>query len=405
MSNRTGRIPVASKVHLNAEDYFAKDRKKREQRKAAKKTRRNQTKRPPRQKDWTDMAYDDAENWDVSLSYERLMPRDEQERRQEIATKTREVFREPEEAVSLDSTGKLGQVTEVSMGLSRVRIGKRMVLCYLRGSLLSEDSGYSNVVAVGDRVIIGEDVPDKGVIERVLPRRNRLARPDPSGDHRLQVIAANVDQLLIVSAWRQPNLWLELIDRYLIAAERNDIKPVIAVNKLDLADSLDEVEAAIQPYREIGYRVVLTSAERGDGLEELRSLLYDKVTVLAGLSGVGKSSLLTAIQPGFELRTGAVNTDKGQGRHTTTQATMLPFGDAGYVIDTPGIREFGLSGLRRSELVGYFPEINALSAHCRFTDCTHIDEPDCAVLAALDAGEVSDSRYKSYCLIRDTLSE
>jgi ribosome biogenesis GTPase len=232
-----------------------------------------------------------------------------------------------------------------------------------------------------------------------------LARPDTFYSHLQHVIVANIDQLLIVASWRNPHLWPELIDRYLITAERNGITPIICVNKVDLAEASDDIEAAIQPYRELGVEVILTSAERGDGLTDLREQLQGKISVLAGLSGVGKSSLLTAIQPDFDLRISAVNDDSHQGRHTTTQTNMLPFGDDGYVIDTPGIREFGLAGLHQSDLVQFYPELVRQANGCRFSDCAHQQEPDCAVRASVEAGTIPAARYQSYVKIWGTLPE
>jgi ribosome biogenesis GTPase len=211
-----------------------------------------------------------------------------------------------------------------------------------------------------------------------------------------QVIVANVDQLLIVSSWREPVIWLELIDRYLIAADRNQLPAVICVNKMDLAEDRQASEVMLRPYRELGYLVVLTSAHTGEGIEQLNVLLDNRLTVLAGLSGVGKSSLLAAAQPGLQLRTGVVSEHSGEGRHTTTQTTLIRLENGGAVVDTPGIREFGLSGLRRHELVQFFPEIAALAQNCRFTDCTHLNEPDCAVQAAEATGVIAASRYHSY---------
>jgi ribosome biogenesis GTPase len=222
-------------------------------------------------------------------------------------------------------------------------------------------------------------------------------------DHLQQVIVANADQLLIISSWRDPHIWLELVDRYLIAAERYNLLPIICVNKIDLAESVETPQATLQPYQDLGYRVIFTSALTGKGVGKLRKVLSQRTSVLAGLSGVGKSSLLAAVQPGLELRIGQVNEQSGEGRHTTTQVVMHRLERGGFVVDTPGIREFGLSELRQEELARFYPEIVAVSGACRFGNCSHMHEPGCAVKAAAHKGSISVDRYHSYQKIYATL--
>jgi ribosome biogenesis GTPase len=319
-----------------------------------------------------------------------------------------EVMKEEEtpstDGVSSEETqGPPGLVIEVSSGLCRVDVGERTLLCGLRGSLTAEESGYTNVVAVGDEVIVSENGPNEGVVEAVLPRRSVLVRPDVFYSHLQQVIVANADQLLIVASWRDPHIWPELIDRYLIAAERCKLKPIICVNKIDLAEDAQAPRAALQPYRDLDYRVTFTSALTGTGVGKLLKALSQRTTVLAGLSGVGKSSLLTAVQPGLQLRTGQVGEESGEGRHTTSQVAMHKLSSGGYVVDTPGIREFGLSGLRRRELAQFYPEIAGAAKGCRFDDCSHTHEPGCGVRADVQRGTISEARYHSYRNIRDEL--
>ncbi len=330
------------------------------------------------------------------------MPHGEQERRKAVLRIAATVDADDGPADAPQPDGTHGQVVEVSSGLCRVRIGGRTLLCGLRGSLSVAETGFTNVVAVGDRVIVSEDGQGGGVVEDVLPRRSAIIRADPFYTHLQQVLAANVDQLLIVAAWRSPHIWTELIDRYLIAAERSRVEPLICVNKVDLAGSPAEIEDVIAPYRALGVRILLTSATTGAGVDALREALRGKVTVLAGLSGVGKSSLLAAVEPGFALRTAEVNEERGQGRHTTTQSTMLPLG-GGNVIDTPGIREFGLAGLAQRDLIGFYPDLEAHARGCRFSDCTHDHEPGCAVRTALRAGLLDAGRLENYRKIRETL--
>ena len=230
-----------------------------------------------------------------------------------------------------------------------------------------------------------------------------LARPDPFLAPRQQVIAANVDQLLIVSSWRIPDLWLELIDRYLIAAGLSEIVPIVCINKADLIDDHAEFESATAIYRLMGHDVLVTSATTGLGIAELRDSLAGKLTVVVGLSGTGKSSLMAAMQAGLDIRVGRISEAHRQGTHTTTQSKLYRLDVGGYVADTPGIREFGIVGLTLGELPLYFPEVDELAAECKFSNCSHLEEPECAVRAAESEGSVSASRVASYRAIFDEL--
>lgn len=359
-------------------------------------TKRNRQERLPRRRDWMDSLGEDH-------GYERVMPRGERERRRAVEALMASAPEQAPAAEREPKRGLRGQVIEVSAGLCRVKAGRITLLCSLRGSMSAAETGYTNVVAVGDRVVVQEDGSGQGVVEEVLPRRNQIARPDPFYTHLRQVLVANVDQLLVVASWRDPHFWPELVDRYLIAAERSGVTPVLCVNKVDLADSLAEVNQTIAPYRELAYQVILTSAETGYNLPGLRELLANKVTALAGLSGVGKSSLLSGIYPTLDLRVGEVNQERHQGRHTTSQVRMLSLGSGGAVIDTPGIREFGLAGLQGADLIAYYPELREAAARCRFSDCSHAHEPGCAVREGAAQGRISAVRLDSYLKIRASL--
>ncbi len=189
-----------------------------------------------------------------------------------------------------------------------------------------------------------------------------------------------------------------------ISLQYATLTPVLCVNKIDLAQNRDEVQRSVRPYIALGYHVLFASALTGEGITELRAALHGKTSVLAGLSGVGKSSLLAAVHPGLDLRTGAVSTHwGGQGQHTTTQVNLFALGDGGYVVDTPGIREFAVAGLLPAELLRFYPEIAEVAAQCRFDNCTHTHEPGCAVKAALRQGRLSVTRYHNYCRILETL--
>lgn len=373
--------------------------------KVRKQIKRNRKPKGSRRRDWMPGDGVDAlEELDMPQT-ERVMPRGERERRRAILNVALADLKEKENSPEQKAVGLQGVVVEVSSSLCRVDVGGHSLTCGLRGSLSSRDTGFTNVVAVGDHVILSEDGSERGCVEAVLPRRSILARPDVLHGHLQQVIVANADQLLIVASWREPAIWLELIDRYLITAERHNLTPVICVNKVDLAQAEALCRATLQPYLDLGHRVIFTSALAGVGVDELREILCGRTTALAGLSGVGKSSLLAAVQPGLQLHISEVSDYSHEGRHTTTQVAMLKLEMGGFVVDTPGIREFGLSGLRREELARFYPEIAAVQGDCRFGDCSHIHEPGCAVQAAVQQGDISEARYHNYQKIYPTLAK
>ncbi len=344
-----------------------------------------------------------SETDDDVVLHERIMPRDDRDRRRAVAQTAAQRTQPVPSSDTSVSEYEEGLVTEVSTGMCRVDTGERTVLCRIRNHLRAEDSGYTNVVAVGDRVEFRGDGAGGGMIEAVAPRHSVLARPSVDNPHVRQIIVANADQVLIVASWREPAIWFELVDRYLVGAARDNLKAVICVNKVDLVEDYAACAAALQPYQELGIEVILTSAQEGIGIDALREVIHNRVSVLAGLSGVGKSSLLAAAQPGLELRTADVSTRKHEGRHTTTQATLVRLKDGGVIIDTPGIRTFGLSGLSRDDLAQYFPDIAVLAPHCQFGNCAHLKEQGCAVVAGVAQGEVARTRYASYEALYQTL--
>ena len=266
----------------------------------------------------------------------------------------------------------------------------------LRGRIKDTDEPH---VLVGDEVALEVHADATAVINGVLPRRSVLSRRMPGRARGARGVAANVDQVVVVGAAREPKWIPELMDRFLVVAEANDIPAVLVINKCDLEPTGDNLAA---PYSAAGYQVLRTSAQRGEGLDLLRECLMRRTSLFTGPTGVGKSSLLNALQPGLSLRTGAVSERKKVGRHTTVGAEMHPFGDSGYLVDTPGLRDVGTWGLDPSDVAGAFPDIARFGAECRFDNCRHGKEPGCAVIQAAERGDLATSRLESY---RKLLSE
>jgi ribosome biogenesis GTPase len=237
----------------------------------------------------------------------------------------------------------------------------------------------------------GEALPE-GVIEEVSPRKTVMTR---QYERKVQVVAANVDQVVIVVAADRPTLRPHLVDRYLVMVHKGDMRPLVCINKVDLDG--DGVAAEVSArYAGLGYRSLLTSVVDGRGIEELRGALQGQTSVVVGPSGAGKSSLLNALEPGLALKIGTL-TDLERGRHTTTTARLLRWSFGGYVVDTPGMRQFELSGVEADELEAYFREFVGLIPQCRFPGCSHTHEVGCAVKEAVEAGGISGERYESYC--------
>jgi ribosome biogenesis GTPase len=261
-----------------------------------------------------------------------------------------------------------------------------------------------SALTVGDRVQIVQE-GESWRVESVLPRRSVLARPDALRKHLQKLIAANIDVVVNVVSVKTPPLRPRLIDRVLIAIQRGGAQPVICVNKIDLLDD-DERAAQLDQlarYRDLGVPVIACSTKTGEGLDELRAAVEGKMAALVGHSGVGKSSILNALDERLQLATKTLHR-RGTGRHTTTRSTLHDFGEGTYLIDTPGIREFGLWDLDRESLRDYFPEFAEASESCRFTDCTHVHEPDCEVKRRVEAGELDRARYETYARLYEDLA-
>lgn len=267
----------------------------------------------------------------------------------------------------------------------------------------------TNPIAVGDWVEMDiEDVQEESaIIHTIIDRDNYVARVSPHNKHLHHIIASNLDQSFLFATMKEPKTSQGFIDRFLISCESHHIPAVVIFNKSDLygKKELERFELLKEMYTAIGYTVVLTSVKHNQGLDEVRELLKGKTTLLSGHSGVGKSTLINQLFPQFNLRTQEVSDWSGKGLHTTTFAEMFDLDEQSHVIDTPGVREFGLVDITKQELSHYFPEMLALLGNCQFNNCMHTNEPGCAVKKEVGIGKVSDDRYVSYLTILDTMED
>ena len=313
--------------------------------------------------------------------------------------------------VSEDSTGatvvmpaidpaicRMGRVLRVQGLHSHVRLDDgSMRSCATRRLLKTLSTDQRHVVAAGDRVWIRPEGATEGIIERVEPRHGVISRSSRSRQH---VVVTNVDQLVIVVSAAEPRLKPHLVDRYLVTAEKSGIESIICINKVDLVDPA-ELQPLVGVYSQLGYRVVLASAARQWNTDYLGGLLRDRQSAVAGQSGVGKSSLLNAIEPGLALRVQEVSSENEKGKHTTTTAVLLPLAIGGYVVDTPGIRQFQLWDVIPAEVAGYFRDLRPYVSQCRYPNCTHTHEEPCAVKDAVADGYIDTRRYESYLAMLD----
>ena len=274
------------------------------------------------------------------------------------------------------------------------------VRCRIRGRLRLKGVRSTNPVVVGDEVACEADEGGDYVIADILPRRNYVIRRASNLSKESHIIAANVDQALLMASLRSPETPTEFVDRFLVTCEAYKVPVTILLSKLDLQDA-EAVAAFRAVYEGAGYRVLEGSVREGRGVEEVRELLAGRTTLVSGNSGVGKSTLIQAIDPSLDIRTGEISESHHKGRHTTTFSTMYPLAGGGAVIDTPGIKGFGLIDIDEAELWHYFPEMMRVAPACRFYNCTHTHEPGCAVTEAVKAGEIAWPRYESYLKIRD----
>lgn len=274
--------------------------------------------------------------------------------------------------------------------------------CRIRGSFRMQGIRSTNPVAVGDRVDFKiQPNENSGIIHIIQPRHNFIVRKATRLSKQSHIIASNIDQAVVMATIASPRTSTGFIDRFLVTAEAYHIPVSVFFNKCDLYSGSDQakLDEMMALYTSIGYTCYATSVITGQGLDKVKVYLADKVTLLSGHSGVGKSALINAIEPNLNQRVGIISEHHQKGKHTTTFAEMLPLVDGGFVIDTPGIKEFGLIHFDRQEVAERFPEMRELMHDCQFNNCTHVHEPGCAVKLALSKGKISTSRYKNYISI------
>ncbi|MDF2576776.1 MAG: ribosome biosis GTPase RsgA [Chlamydiales bacterium] len=334
-------------------------------------------------------------------SYQKKTDRDQKQKQKELLDERKES--------SLDNGGKTileGQVISIqSQGIIVNCEGKRWT-CVLRGALKKEKWDSKNLITVGDFVKFEPVDDSEGSITDIKERYSVLSRADNLSRRKEQLIAANIDQVLITLSVVNPELRPAIADRYIIAARKGNMAPVIVVNKIDLLEQSPEhkpfFDEFVQACNANSLSVIPVSSETGAGMDQLKSIMQGKTSVFSGQSGVGKSSLINAMT-GSDLRVGETVAKTKKGAHTTTTAQLLPLPFGGWTIDTPGIRSFGLWELDEHEISSYFADIYAVGQMCHYPNCKHIDEPDCAVRLALDDGKISPLRLASYYALRDSV--
>jgi ribosome biogenesis GTPase len=361
--------------------------------------RKNRAERT-RRTDWGKFLEADDSEQHEPIAEERVSGKGELTRRRSVRGQAQEPQDEADSGLLLevDEAACLrGRVLSVHGLASQVQAEDgRLFRCAVRRLLKTITTDQRHVLAAGDRVLF-RPAPGtmEGIIERVEPRRGSISRTSRGRQH---VLVTNVDRLLIITSAAEPRLKPNLIDRLLVAAEKGRVEPVIVVNKIDLVDP-----AGLQPlvgvYSQMGYQVIQASATTGFGLERVKRVLQGHESVVVGQSGVGKSSLLNGVEPSLQLTVRAVSEESEKGRHTTTTARLIPLSFGGYVVDTPGVRQFELWDVVPAEVAGFYRDLRPYVSLCRFPDCTHTHEADCAVKDAVADGRLDLRRYESYCQV------
>lgn len=305
------------------------------------------------------------------------------------------------EGIVYKSTGSWYQVMTEHQELVAARIKGRMKV--------DKSISSTNPVAVGDRVTLEQDDTQAGdwMITAIADRKNYISRVSPHNRHQQHIVAANLDLAVMIATIAHPATSLGFIDRFLVTAEAYHIPVLLVFNKTDLLNTEGEQMLVYlqKIYEFAGYAVMPVSAATGAGMNLLKEQLHGKTALFSGHSGVGKSTLINALVPDLNLRTDVISSYSGKGQHTTTFAELFDLPHGGHIIDTPGVKEFGLVGMEQDELAGYFPEMRRLMLSCKFNNCQHINEPGCAIKKALETGQVSPERYDSYQAIRESLQK
>ncbi len=297
------------------------------------------------------------------------------------------------------------RVTEIYGQRIELCVGDRIIDAVVSGKL-KQSGREQSLIAVGDYVEFSLKTGRKATIEKIAPRQAVISKPAVEKEGRLQILVSNVDRLIIITSIKNPSFKPGLVERFLITAFKENIKPVVVLNKIDLKDSA-ELEHYFRTWRKLSCETLFTSAVTGQGIERLEDIIREGTSVVAGHSGVGKSSLLNRVAPSLNLKTKNVSEYSNRGVHTTSRISMYRLFERGWVVDTPGLKVFGFAGLDKRELRHYFPEFRELKSPCKFDDCLHINEPACAIKKSLETndGAIEPFRYESYLRIYSSLNE